>query len=95
LQADLIAHWQKLFGDDMCLVDYELLVRSPQAVITHLLEFLGEPWEDNCLRFNTLNNTVRTESVWQVRQPLYTSSVGRSKPFFALRPAAFTDGHSG
>lgn len=95
LQEDLIAHWQKLFGGDMYFVDYELLVTSPQAVITHLLEFLGEPWEDNCLRFNALNNTVRTESVWQVRQPLYTSSVGRSKPFVALRPTAFTDGHSG
>jgi hypothetical protein len=55
----------------------------------NLLNFLGEPWEEGCLMFNTLKNTVKTESVWQVRQPLYTSSVGRSAPFAGLRPELF------
>ena len=55
-----------------------------------MLEFLNEPWEDSCLAFNALHNIVRTESVWQVRQPLYTSSVGRSNPFVALRPDKFS-----
>lgn len=90
LQAGLVDHWQSLFGDDLYLVDYETLVRSPKAVIAGLLEFLNEPWEDSCLAFNALHNIVRTESVWQVRQPLYTSSVGRSNPFVALRPDKFS-----
>ena len=88
-QAGLIAHWQSLFGADMHLVDYEELVTFPQPVISSLLDFLGEPWEEQCLRFDKLKNAVRTESVWQVRQPLYTSSVGRSAPFAKLRPSAF------
>lgn len=89
LQADLMTHWQSLFGDDIFVVKYEELVQSPQESIVELLNFLGEPWEESCLRFDSLKNTVRTESVWQVRQPLYTSSIGRSDPYLALRPDLF------
>ena len=89
LQTDLMTHWQSLFGQDIFTVKYEALVTAPQETITNLLNFLGEPWEENCLTFNTLKNTVKTESVWQVRQPLYTSSVGRSAPFAELRPELF------
>jgi tetratricopeptide (TPR) repeat protein len=89
LQADLMTHWQSLFGDDIFVVEYEELVLSPKKSISGLLNFLGEPWEDNCLRFDSLKNTVRTESVWQVRQPLYTSSIGRADPYLALRPDLF------
>ena len=89
LQSDLMRHWQELFGEDIFTVDYEALVTSPRTAITELLKFLEEPWEDSCLMFNTLKNTVRTESVWQVRQPLYTSSIDRSASFVALRPELF------
>ena len=84
-----MTHWQSLFGEDIFTVEYEALVTAPQEMITNLLNFLGEPWEEGCLMFNTLKNTVKTESVWQVRQRLYTSSVGRSAPFAELRPELF------
>ena len=84
-----MTHWQSLFGDDIFVVEYEELVLSPKKSISGLLNFLGEPWEDNCLRFGSLKNIVRTESVWQVRQPLYTSSIGRADPYLALRPDLF------
>ena len=89
LQTDLMTHWQSLFGQDIFTVEYEALVTAPRETITNLLNFLGERWEEGCLTFNTLKNTVKTESVWQVRQPLYTSSVGRSAPFAELRPELF------
>ena len=89
LQTDLMTHWRSLFGQDIFTVEYESLVTAPRQTLTSLLNFLGEPWEEDCLRFNTLKNTVKTESVWQVRQPLYTSSVGRSAPFAELRPELF------
>ena len=89
LQTDLMTYWRSLFGQDIFTVEYESLVIAPRQTLTSLLNFLGEPWEEGCLRFNTLKNTVKTESVWQVRQPLYTSSVGRSAPFAELRPELF------
>ncbi|MBM4218818.1 MAG: hypothetical protein FJ171_04100 [Gammaproteobacteria bacterium] len=73
----LLAHWQSQFGADMFFVSYQRLVAEPRPEIERLLQFLGEPWDDRCLEFHQLRNTVRTASVWQVRRPLYVSSVGR------------------
>jgi len=73
----LLAHWQSLFGEDIVTVRYEDLVADPRAQIGRLLAALGEVWDERCLAFHELENTVRTASVWQVRQPLYASSVGR------------------
>ena len=73
----LMAHWHALYGDDILTVDYDRLVRSPEAVVGELLEFLGLEWEDSCLDFNRPGEMVRTASVWQVREPLYTRSSGR------------------
>lgn len=56
-------------------------VRSSRATIGRLLVALGEPWDERCLAFHELGNTVKTASVWQVRQPFYSSSVGRWRRF--------------
>ena len=77
----LVAHWKALLGEDLVTVSYERLVAEPREEIGRLLEALGEPWDDRCLAFHELRNPVRTASVWQVRKPLYGSSVGRWKRF--------------
>ena len=46
-----------------------------------LLEWLGEDWDERCLAFHELRNSVRTASVWQVREPLHANSVGRWKNY--------------
>ena len=46
-----------------------------------ILEFVGLPWDDRCLRFHENNRTVRTSSVDQVRRPVYGTSVGRWKHY--------------
>lgn len=89
LQSDLIAHWHRIFQQDLFTIDYEDLVTSPRETLADLFTFLEEPWEEQCLLFDKLKNTVRTESVWQVRKPLYTSSIGRSAPYLKLRPDLF------
>jgi hypothetical protein len=58
-------------------VRYEDLVTEPRKTIPGLLELLGEDWDERCLSFNKLKNSVQTASVWQVREPLHTKSVGR------------------
>ncbi|MFZ8887455.1 MAG: tetratricopeptide repeat-containing sulfotransferase family protein [Steroidobacteraceae bacterium] len=87
----LIGHWQALLGDDLLVVDYEQVVAEPKAQIERLLNFLGESWDEACLDFHTLSNTVRTASVWQVRQPLYASSIGRWERFRSSFEGAFAE----
>jgi hypothetical protein len=41
-----------------------------------MLDYVGVDWESQVLDF-ALERPVRTSSVWQVRQPLYSSSIGR------------------
>ncbi len=76
-QQELINHWQSILGSDLLRVRYEDLVTEPRKTISGLLEFLGEDWDERCLSFNKLKNSVQTASVWQVREPLHTKSVGR------------------
>ncbi|GAB2496629.1 sulfotransferase family protein [Arenimonas alkanexedens] len=77
----LMAHWKSLYGDDILDFDYDAFVREPRPALEKLLAFLGLDWDDGCLQFHTLSNTVKTASYWQVRQPLNTKASGRWRPF--------------
>ena len=73
----LMMHWKSLYPDDILDIDYDALVRQPKAVLEPLLTFLGLEWEDGLLEFHADTTTVKTASVWQVRQPLHARSSGR------------------
>jgi tetratricopeptide (TPR) repeat protein len=68
-------------------VQYEALVRDFEAEARTLIAFLGLHWEPRCLEFHKLARLVKTASLWQVRQPIYTRSVGRWRNYYHhLRP---------
>jgi len=77
----LMAHWRQSLSIPMLEMRYESLVEAPEPYIRRLLEFLGLPWEDACLRFHEVERTEYTLSKDQVRQPLYRSAVGRAERF--------------
>lgn len=73
----LMAHWKRLYPNDIFDVDYDTLVREPEPLIRDLLGFLGLVWEDELLDFHRRRGAVKTASVWQVREPLHARSSGR------------------
>jgi hypothetical protein len=73
----LAAHWLKVLPLRILEVQYESIVANQEAESRRLIEFLGLPWEPACLDFHRAARSVYTASVWQVRQPMYASSVGR------------------
>lgn len=73
----MMAHWKALYPADIADFDYDRFVRAPREALEELLEFLGLHWDENCLEFHKLKNTVKTASYWQVRRPLYQDSSGR------------------
>ena len=81
LQKELVDHWQTIIGSDLIRISYEDLVTRPRDTISKLLHWLGEDWDESCLDFNKLRNTVQTASVWQVREPLHCKSIGRWKNY--------------
>ena len=59
-----------------CELHYEALVTNPEAETRALLDFCGLHFHDACLAPERNARVVRTASVWQARQPIYTKSVG-------------------
>jgi tetratricopeptide (TPR) repeat protein len=76
-QERLMAHWKGLYPRDIHELDYDGLVQDPRPAIASLLQFCGLDWNDACLSPQNAGGSVKTASVWQVRQPLYRGSSGR------------------
>jgi tetratricopeptide (TPR) repeat protein len=89
LQKRLVDYWATLLGPDLVRVTYEALVARPEEVLRDLLERLGEEWDGRCLAFGGSGGTIKTASVWQVRQPLHTQSIGRWRHYQRPFEAAF------
>lgn len=73
----LMAHWRRLYPDDILDLDYDRLVADPADVIAGLLAFCGLPARSPAQASRASATPVRTASNWQVRQPLYRTSSGR------------------
>lgn len=73
----LMNHWLSALPLKMLEVQYENLVTDLPSQSRRLIDFLGLPWDRACVEFHRAETTVLTSSVWQVRQPIYQSSIGR------------------
>jgi tetratricopeptide (TPR) repeat protein len=71
----LMDHWQPVLGHSMIEIRYESLVHDLPAEAHRLVEFLGLHWNDACLHPELAKRAVKTASVQQVRQGVYTDSV--------------------
>lgn len=79
--AGLMQHWNGALGARIHTSSYEGTIQNPEAEIRKLLDFIGLPWDDKCLRFFETERSVTTHSRAQVREPIYSSSVGRWKKY--------------
>ncbi len=73
----LMSYWKSLFPDQILTLHYEDLVTAPDLWARKLIDFVGLPWDDKCLKYFESDRTVRTYSMMQVRKPIYISSVER------------------
>lgn len=81
LYADLMAHWNAVFKDDILTVRYEELVQDPVRVSREMYAHIGQPWDEACLDFYKSKRVVKTASALQVRKSIYTTSVEYWKNF--------------
>ena len=75
LYEEQVAHWKAVCGLRWYENKYEQLVADPEPNIRRMIDFLGLPWDEKCLSHTETERSVRTFSKWQVRQPIYRSSV--------------------
>lgn len=77
----LMDHWRTVLPGPIHEVHYEETVADLEGVARRLLAACGLEWEPACLDFHRSHRPVRTPSVNQVRQPIYTRSVARWKRY--------------
>jgi len=73
----LMAHWKSVIDLPILDVCYEDVIAEPEAQSRRMVEFLGLPWDDRCLKFHEVKRPCVTASVTQVRRPIYNTSVRR------------------
>jgi len=69
--------WTDRLGIEVHRVVYEDLVADLGAAARRLVDATGLDWQDGCETFWRTPEVTATASIDQVRQPIYTSSVGR------------------
>lgn len=78
----LMDHWRRVLPEDaMIEIRYEDMVEDREKTTRRLIEFCELEWNDACLRPEKNERLVVTPSVWQVRQPVYTTSLARWKRY--------------
>jgi hypothetical protein len=82
LYRDLMRHWHDRFPGFILDVDYEQLVRDPEAESRRVYAFIGLDWRADAVAIERRSTQpVATLSSVQVRQPVNTASIGRWRPY--------------
>ena len=83
----LMKHWHRVLPIKIFDLQYEELIGNTEQKVRALLDYCQLDWEDSCLSFYETKRGVRTPSRWQVRQPIYSSSMQRWRHYeTALAP---------
>ena len=78
----LMRYWQAVIPSDRFMVfSYESLVNEQETTTRTVLDFCGLEWDSACLSPHEGGTRVITPSLWQVRQPVYQTSIARWKNY--------------
>jgi hypothetical protein len=85
----LAEKFSQKMGDNFVTLRYDDLIADPENRAAELMDFLDLEFDPDYLNFHEKNTTpVSTASSVQIRQPIYSTSVGRWKKYGELvRPA--------
>lgn len=75
LYLDLMDYWRELFPNKIFDLRYEDLVTDLEGTARQLIKHCGLDWEDQVLSFQKTKRVVKTASLNQVRQGIYSTSV--------------------
>lgn len=79
----LMSHWDRVLPGRVHRLVHERLVEDPETEIRKLLDYLGLPFDEACLRFYETDRPIRTVSSEQVRQPIRKDAVESWRAFEA------------
>jgi tetratricopeptide (TPR) repeat protein len=71
----IMDHWNEVLPGRVLDVHYEDMVRDQEGQTRRLLNALGLPFEEQCLRYWETERAINTASSEQVRRPIYTQGL--------------------
>jgi hypothetical protein len=78
----LMEHWRQVLPAQSLLdVRYEDVIGDLEGQARRIIAYCELPWDSRCLAFHETDRPVRTASATQVRQPIYTTAVGRWRAY--------------
>jgi len=77
----MMKHWHQTMPGKVLDVHYEETVTDLEGQVQRILEHCGLQFEENCLRFHETERAVKTASSEQVRQPIYSSALGKWRQY--------------
>jgi tetratricopeptide (TPR) repeat protein len=77
----LMQHWYACFGGAIHQISYEELVTDPQRIGAGAARFCGLTWQENATAIERNRSASLTASATQIRQPIYTSSLDRTRHY--------------
>ena len=78
---EMMSHWNKVAPERVLRVQYEEVVADLQNQVRRILDYCKLPFERQCVDFHETKRAVRTASSEQVRQPIYSGSIGTWRRF--------------
>lgn len=73
----LMQHWDQMLPGFVLRVQHEDVLADLEGQVARMLEFIGVPFEESCLRYYETERAVRTPSSEQVRQPIFKDSMSQ------------------
>ena len=77
----LVKHWQSVLPESVKTVKYEDLVKDLESTAVDVIHFCQLDWQEECLNFHKNTQASTTASASQVRQKVYSSSIGMWKNY--------------
>lgn len=77
----LMEHWKSTLPGVVKTVRYEDLVHDLEQTAKSVIDYCGLEWEEECLEFHRNKQATTTASASQVRQKVYSSSIGMWKNY--------------
>jgi tetratricopeptide (TPR) repeat protein len=82
----LMRHWKNTLDLPIHTVVYEDMVENSEAVSERLRAFLGLPDNAGSCEKPAPGQVITSASMWQARQPVYRSSIGRWRAYAPFMP---------
>ena len=81
LYSDLMKFWESHLSNCFLTVNYEDLIQDTKIETKKILDYCGLDWEEKCLSLSDNKTPIKTASVGQARNSIYSSSINSSSKY--------------